>query len=261
MIKEQRREEQRKKRKRKRRFIGFFLVLLLFGMGFLLVTRVYTVTKVHVVGNELYTDEQIEALVLEDEYSWSTLYVYLKNRFFPAEKQPFIDTMNVTMSLMAPHELRVEVYEKGMLGYLYIPSIDQNAYFDKDGFVVETSQEVRGEFPEIIGLTCDSVVLYEKLPIEDAGALQNLLALTQLLQKYDISTRKIKYDEVTKSMTAYCDKIEIRVGNADNLTQKIMRLQFILPQLEGKKGVLHLENWTSETTDIVFDPKKNKKSK
>jgi cell division protein FtsQ len=62
-------------------------------------------------------------------------------------------------------------------------------------------------------------------------------------------------------MTVYSDGITIQVGTADNLAQKILRLQYILPQLEGKKGTLHLENWTSETTDIIFDPKKSKKSK
>ena len=237
------------------------LILLLIGIGVLLVTQVFTVKKVNVVGNDLYTDEQIEEIVLSDEYSWSSLYVYMKYRFFHTQKLPFVDTMEVSLLPAKPHELTVEVYEKGILGYLYISSIDQNAYFDKDGFVVETSQEVIENVPKIEGLTCDSVVLYEKLPLTNDMALKNLLALTQLLQKYEISADRIKYEELPGSMTVYSGKITILVGNADNLAQKIMRLQYILPQLDGKKGTLHLENWTSETTDIIFDPKKSKKSK
>ena len=172
-----------------------------------------------------------------------------------------MDTLEVSLQPTSPHELTVEVYEKGILGYLYISSIDQNAYFDRDGFVVETSQEVMGDVPKIEGLTCDSVVLYEKLPLSNDTALKNLLSLTQLLQKYEIPAKRIKYEEVAGTMTVYSGKITILVGTADNLAQKIMRLQYILPQLEGKKGTLHLENWTSETTDIIFDPKKSKKSK
>lgn len=259
MIKEQRREIVRKKKKKRNILIVLALVILLIGTGALLVTQVFTVKKVNVVGNELYTDEQIREIVLSDEYSWSTLYVYLKYRFIHAEKLPFVDTMEVSLLPAKPHELTVEVYEKGILGYLYISSIDQNAYFDKDGFVVETSQEVIGDVPKIEGLTCDSVVLYEKLPLANDVALKNLLSLTQLLQKYEISAKRIKYDEASGSMTVFCGKITVLVGNADNLAQKILRLQYILPKLEGKKGTLHLENWTSETTDIIFDPKKNKK--
>lgn len=235
------------------------VIVMLAGMTALLITQVFTVKKVHVVGNELYTDEQIEEIVLSDEYSWSSLYVYLKYRFFPTQQLPFVDTMEVSLS--KPHELTVEVYEKGILGYLYISSIDQNAYFDKDGFVVETSQKVIENVPKIEGLACDSVVLYEKLPLANDTALKNLLSLTQLLQKYEIVADRIKYEELSGTMTVYSGRITMLIGNADNLAQKIMRLQYILPQLEGKKGTLHLENWTNETTDIIFDPKKSKKSK
>ena len=261
MIKEQRREILRQKKRKRNILIVLALMVLLAVAGVLLVTQVFTVKKVNVVGNELYTDEQIKEIVLSDEYSWSTLYVYLKYRFLRTEKLPFVDTMEVSLQPARPHELTVEVYEKGILGYLYISSIDQNAYFDKDGFVVETSQEVIGDVPKIEGLTCDSVVLYEKLPLANDTALKNLLSLTQLLQKYEIPAKRIRYEEISGSMTVYSGKITILVGNADNLAQKIMRLQYILPQLEGKRGTLHLENWTSETTDIIFDPKKSKNSK
>ena len=261
MIKEQRREILRQKKRKRNILILLALIALLVGIGVLLVTQVFTVKKVNVVGNELYTDEQIEEIVLSDEYTWSTLYVYLKYRLYHTQKLPFVDTMEVSLQPAKPHELTVEVYEKGILGYLYISSIDQNAYFDKDGFVVETSQEVIEAVPKIEGLTCDSVVLYEKLPLANDMALKNLLSLTQLLQKYEIPSKRIKYEEVSGSMTVYSDKITILVGSADNLAQKILRLQYILPQLQGKKGTLHLENWTSETTDIIFDPKKSKNSK
>lgn len=261
MIKEQRREIVRKRKRKRNIMLLFSFVIIMIGIGVLLVTKVFTVEKVTVVGNELYTDEQICEMVLDDEYSWSSLYVYLKYRFLRPEKLPFVDTMEVGLHAARPHELTVEVYEKGILGYLYISSIDQNAYFDKDGFVVETSQEMIGDVPKIEGLKCDSVVLYEKLPLENDTALKNLLALTQLLQKYEITAKRIQYDEMAGTMTVYSGKITIQVGNAEHMAQKIMRLQYILPQLEGKKGTLHLENWTSETTDIVFEPKKSKKSK
>jgi cell division protein FtsQ len=261
MIKERRREERRIKRRRRNRLILLAVILLLVGTGALLVTQVFTVKNVTVVDNEIYTDAQIEELVLSDEYSWSSLYVYFKYRFLRTEKLPFVDTLEVGLTPAKPHDLTIEVNEKGILGYLYISSIDQNAYFDKDGFVVETSQEVIDGVPRIEGLSCDSVVLYEALPLENDTALKNLLSLTQLLQKYEIAASRIKYEESSNTMTVYSGGITIQVGTADNLAQKILRLQYILPQLEGKKGTLHLENWTSETTDIIFDPKKSKKSK
>lgn len=69
-----------------------------------------------------------------------------------------------------------------MLGYLYINSIGQNAYFDKDGFVVETSTEVIDGVPKITGISCEEVVLYEKLQLENSDILRDLLNLTQTLK-------------------------------------------------------------------------------
>ena len=36
-------------------------------------------------------------------------------------------------------------------------------------------------------------------------------------------------------------------------TMNYKRLSAIMPQLSGLSGILHLETWTPDTTDIVFD--------
>jgi len=43
------------------------------------------------------------------------------------------------------------------------------------------------------------------------------------------------------------------LGTTTNLAQKTKRLPYILPYLDGKSGTLHLEDWTEENTDIVFE--------
>ncbi len=123
---------------------------------------------------------RLKNMVLNDEYSWNSLYVDLKYRFVDIGEVPFVDTMEV--SLDNPHTVHIKVYEKGMLGYLYINSIGQNAYFDKDGFVVETSTEVIDGVPKITGISCEEVVLYEKLQLENSDILRDLLNLTQTLK-------------------------------------------------------------------------------
>ena len=109
------REERRKKRRRKHILIGFLTTLLILALAALIVIKVFTVKNVEVEGNKLYSDEQIKEWVLNDDYSWNTLYVYFKYRFFDTQKVPFIDTMEV--SVKSPHTLHVEVYEKGLLGH------------------------------------------------------------------------------------------------------------------------------------------------
>ena len=246
MIKEER-------RRKKRRKIGLYILLiliLLIAAGVFIVMNVFTVENVVVEGNELYSSTQIENMVLNDEYSWNSLYVDLKYRFVDIGEVPFVDTMEV--SLDNPHTVHIKVYEKGMLGYLYIKSIGQNAYFDKDGFVVETSTEVIDGVPKITGISCEEVVLYEKLQLENSDILRDLLNLTQTLKKYNLLPEEIQYDSNMEPVLYY-GTIQVKIGSEDNLSQKVVRLSIILPQLDGLSGTLHLETWTPETTDIIWD--------
>lgn len=246
MIKEER-------RRKKRRKIGLYILLiliLLIAAGVFIVMNVFTVENVVVEGNELYSSTQIENMVLNDEYSWNSLYVDLKYRFMDIGEVPFVDTMEV--SLDNPHTVHIKVYEKGMLGYLYINSIGQNAYFDKDGFVVETSTEVIDGVPKITGISCEEVILYEKLQLENSDILRDLLNLTQTLKKYNLLPDEIQYDSNMEPVLYY-GTIQVKIGSEDNLSQKVVRLSIILPQLDGLSGTLHLETWTPETTDIIWD--------
>ena len=246
MIKEER-------RRKKRRKIGLYILLiliLLIAAGVFIVMNVFTVENVVVEGNELYSSTQIENMVLNDEYSWNSLYVDLKYRFVDIGEVPFVDTMEV--SLDNPHTVHIKVYEKGMLGYLYINSIGQNAYFDKDGFVVETSTEVIDGVPKITGISCEEVVLYEKLQLENSDILRDLLNLTQTLKKNNLLPDEIQYDSNMEPVLYY-GTIQVKIGSEDNLSQKVVRLSIILPQLDGLSGTLHLETWTPETTDIIWD--------
>ena len=240
-------------RRKKRRKIGLYILLiliLLIAAGVFIVMNVFTVENVVVEGNELYSSTQIENMVLNDEYSWNSLYVDLKYRFVDIGEVPFVDTMEV--SLDNPHTVHIKVYEKGMLGYLYINSIGQNAYFDKDGFVVETSTEVIDGVPKITGISCEEVVLYEKLQLENSDILRDLLNLTQTLKKYNLLPDEIQYDSNMEPVLYY-GTIQVKIGSEDNLSQKVVRLSIILPQLDGLSGTLHLETWTPETTDIIWD--------
>lgn len=243
-------DDRRRKKKRKIKLYIFLTIILLVALAAFVVTNVFTVEKVVVEGNELYSSSQIEDMVLNDEYSWNSLYVTLKYRFVEMGEVPFVDEMEI--SLDNPHTVRVKVYEKGILGYLYIPILGQNAYFDKDGFVVETSKDIIPDVPKVTGVGCNQVVLYEQLAIEEEGVFRQLLNLTQTLKKYDLLPEEISFDKSLGASLSYQD-IRVIVGTEENLSQKIIRLSYILPQLDGMAGTLHLENWTEENTDIIFD--------
>ena len=106
--------------------------------------------------------------------------------------------------------------------------------------------------PKVTGVSCDTVVLYEQLPLDNPEVLRYLLNLTQTLKKYNLLPDEIHYNSDLEPLLTY-GTIEVIVGSDEYLSQKTKRLSYILPQLNGLTGTLHLETWTEEATDIVFD--------
>ena len=227
--------------------IILFLWLLLLIAGVVII-NVFTVETVKIEGNELYEEKLIEETVLNDEYSWNSLYVLLKYKFTETQELPFIDTMEISME--DPHTLRIKVYEKGLLGYVHVSSVGDNAYFDKDGIVTEISTRVIEDVPLIKGLECEEIVIYDKLPI-DNKQLKQLLTLTQTLKRNNLVPDTISYASDYAPVLYYGD-IRVQLGSMENLTQKVARVNEILPQLKNEVGTLHLENWTEQNTNIVF---------
>lgn len=239
----------RKKRARKKKILIFILVFFLLAAILILIGITgFKLKKVQVSGNELYSDQQIKDSVLNDEYSWNTLYVVLKYRLFQTRKIPFIDEMEI--DLVSPSTIRIKVYEKAMIGYIAVNN--QNVYFDKDGFVVEISKRQVKHVPKVDGIACRKVIVYEKLNLDDEDVLSFLLTFSQQLMKYDLVPETIVFHE--NNITADFGKMKAEIGDSGYLVEKVMRLDAVMPQLKGKKGTLHLENWTPLTTDIIFEP-------
>lgn len=225
------------------------IIAMLAGLCAILIWKVFVVKSVSVKGNEIYTDKQIEDWVLDKEYSWNSLYVYFENKFNKTEEIPFVDSLQIR--LKSPQKLEITVVEKGILGYLYVPSLGKNAYFDKDGFVVEISSEVIPGVTKINGLSVQTAELYKKLSIGDnSKLLRTLLSVTQLLKKYNRVPEVI----LIQNSNVYLSygAIQVNLGSGTDLNEKILRMDQILPQLEGMSGMLHVETWSETNTDIYF---------
>ena len=82
--------------------------------------------------------------------------------------------------------------------------------------------------------------------------MRELLNLTQMLKKYELLPDEIQFDSNREPVLFY-GGIQVNIGSEDNLSQKVVRLSYILPQIDGLAGTLHLETWTPETTDIIWD--------
>lgn len=249
-----RREEKQEKirfgRKKRLTIIGVVLavifILLLAAYEYIL--NNYTITTVYVDGNVHYTNEEIMEMVMGGRYGNNSLFLSLKYRDKGIEGIPFIQTMDVAIE--AKDTIRITVYEKALAGY--VSYLGRYVYFDKDGIVVETSEEETKGIPQVTGLTFNHVILHEPLPVENEEVFNEVLNITQQLSKYSLTVDKIYFD-TDYHVTLLFGNVKISLGTSDNIDEKIMKLQYILPELEGKSGTLDMTEYNEDTRTYSFE--------
>ncbi len=228
--------------------IIFMLLFIFVCSGVLLVKYKFTITSVTVDGNEHYTDEEISNMVMSGKYGHNSIYLYLKYHNKEAEEIPFVEQMDV--ELLSPQSVNIQIYEKAVAGY--VEYLGHYLYFDKDGIVVESSTKQMDGIPFVTGLNFDHVMLHEKLPIEDTEIFKLILNITQLLTKYKIATDRIYFD-TDQNITLYFDDARIYLGTSEYIDEKINKLRFLLPELSGHSGVLHMENYSGDGGRFTFE--------
>lgn len=227
--------------------LTLLITLIVICIAIIIVKTRFTITSVDITGNEHYTAEQIEDRVLAGKYGHNSIYLYLKGRFGDADEVPFIEKMDV--ELVSPTEVKIQVYEKAVAGY--VEYLGHYLYFDKDGIVVESSTDRVKGIPFVTGLDFNYITLHEKLPVEREEIFRLILNITQLLTKYKLDIDKIYFDK-SYNITLYFGGVRVYLGTSDYIDEKINRLRFILPELQGRSGVLHMENYTGEGDKFTF---------
>lgn len=231
--------------------IGFMLLALLIALtaAYVYIVKNYTVTTVYVEGNVHYTNEEIMETVMEGRYGNNSLFLSMKYKDKSIVGIPFVEKMDITV--LDPHTIKIEVYEKAVAGY--VEYLERYLYFDKDGIVVESSNEKTRGIPMVTGLSFDHVILYEPLPVENNEIFKEILSITQLVSKYSLSIDRIYFGS-NSSLTLYFNEVRVALGSGGNLEEKIIELQYMLPELEEKSGTLRMESYTEDTRTITFEP-------
>ncbi len=230
-------------------FFSILVVFVLLAAALLYIESTYKIRNVYVDGNVHYTDEEIMDIVMAGPLGDNSVFLSLKYKKKGIDDIPFVQTMDV--AILSPDTIRITVYEKSLAGY--VEYLGNYMYFDKDGTIVESSTSKTVGIPQVTGLVFQYVVMYEPLPVEDKEVFETILDMTQLLNKYSLSADRLYFDS-NYEMTIYFENVKAAVGAGDNIDEKVMLLQSILPDLEGKSGTIHLENYTEDTKNVTFEP-------
>lgn len=208
----------------------------------------YTVQQVYVEGNVHYTEDEIRAIVMDGALGNNSLYLSLKYRNKGVRDVPFVDVMDV--KVLAPDTIRITVYEKALTGY--VKFMDTYMYFDKDGYLVESSGVQTAGVPQIMGLDFSYMVVGQELPVQDKSVFNSILNITRLLDKYKLQADKIWFGEGA-DVTLYFGDVKVALGSdAGTIADKIMLLPELLPNLEGQSGTLRMEAYAEGGGHYIF---------
>ena len=239
------------KRKKAGIIILVFIILaaVVWGAGYYVI-KTYTVQQVYVEGNVHYTEEEIKEIVMKGAFGNNSLYLSLKYRNKGVKDVPFVDVMDV--KVLAPDTIKIIVYEKVLTGY--VKFMDTYMYFDKDGYVVESSGVRTAGVPQIMGLDFGYMVVGQELPVEDRSVFNNILNITRLLNKYELRADKLYFGE-SGEITAYFGDVKVAFGNDMNaIGDKLMLLPELLPSLQGRSGTLQMETYIENGGRYIFKP-------
>lgn len=224
------------------------MVLLLISGGVIWFLNAFRITSVVVEGNIHYSTDQITEMVMNSDFSNNSVFLSMQYHNKSITDVPFVERIDV--SVVDRQTVKITVYEKALAGY--VQYLGSYMYFDKDGIVVESSNVLTPGIPEVSGLQFNHVILHEALPVENETIFQEILNITNLLNKHGLSATKIQFDSLY-DVSLHFGKVRVIIGEDADLDQIIMHLTGILPHLEGKSGVLHMENFSEANKDITFE--------
>ena len=245
-VKEQKRIQRRKRLIRMAAALGILLVC------FVIFLLVFRLEKVEVEGNVYYTEEQFLSRIQTGKADQNTLLLYRKLKNLKPNAIPFVEHVEVEMK--DSHSLKVTIYEKTVIGCIHYMS--HYIYFDKDGIVVETSDQPKSDVPVISGLQMKSFALFQTMEIEDNSLFSQVLGLSQLIQKYELNIDRIEFD-LSQNVTLTSGDIEIRLGKREMYDDQLAELKNLLPAAKGLSGILDMKDYQPGQSRIILQEKEH----
>lgn len=202
----------------------------------------YKVDSVEVRGTSHYTDEEVKKMVLRGPLASNSVLAPLFYSTTKTDDIIYVEAFKVTQ--LNRSTICISVKEKKIVGC--IKYLDSYIYFDRNGIFVEGSQTRDETVPYFDGIQVNKIVMDEKLDIKGDTVLNTAVALSTIFQKNDMIPDHIQFDSSYSISLIYGD-ITVQLGKDENLEEKMNRVIAIMPKIQGKKGILHMESVSTDT--------------
>lgn len=228
--------------------INFILGFLIFGIiAFLVIVTQFTLNKVDYSGVKHSDSYEIRDVLFADKLCGNSIYAWFSNLLGSHPDIPFVKEAKVY--LKDKNTVVVDVTEKEIAGVA--EQNGENVYFDFDGKITEINDRHLSDIPVLLGANIGESVVGEYLAIPQ-NQRNNLCDILKTLSNLNITPSSIKFDKDGTGGFSI-GEVFVDLGVLTNVKEKCQRLPQILPEIQGINGTLHLEEWSRQNTDIVFE--------
>lgn len=221
-------------------------VVLVIG---LLLSPIFALKNVAVEGNNHYNEAQLCEMIGLSE--GDNILLFGKGKAAQIlEKDPYI--ADAKLSMRVPDTIVIEVKERKVRGY--VPYMGSYLYIDEAGRVLDVQAAARESLPVVKGLVFGSFTLGEVIPVENQEALDVVLNISQLMEKYELLDIVVEIDVSNpENIYAYVNQVQIILGDMQNGDTKIRYMGEVMKTIPKEdRGTLDLSELDKPNGTVVF---------
>lgn len=207
--------------------------------------------NVVIEGSSHYTEEELKQQIFIKPTDKITLLFYLRQKFTKEKEIPFIEKMDYEM--VNKNKVKIKVYEKLVIGCVEV--MGGYMYFDKDGIILESSNDRVETVPLILGLKYNQVMLHQPLEVQKSTLFETILNLTKLILVHELPVQTIQFNS-SYEVTLECDGNIVLLGNREVYDEQLAALASMVNFSDGKKYSFDLRNYSNDNTTVPAKPLK-----
>ena len=246
-------EISRKKRKRVLKVIKWLTIfgIIIGGIIYAMLSPIFNIKNITVAGNSKISSEAIISLsglnIDQNIFNFRTSNVKEE-----IKQNPYIDTVEIKRKF--PDTVKISVQERTatyMLTYgnAYV-------YINNQGYILEITRE-KGDFPIIEGYETptEQIVEGNRLSLEDLEKLNDVLKIMEAISSgtdgidEEITIINIE-DKTNYILTLEKEKKTIYLGDATNLSNKILWINRLIEEEKRHEGIIYLN--VNLNTDLPY---------
>lgn len=238
--KNRRRLERRRKKIIKVVKIITLLAIIAGGITFALVSPIFNIVDIQVNNNNQVTTETIISLS-EISQGQNIFKMILSDVEENIKENPYIEKVTVTRKF--PNKIQIDVQERER--DFSLEFLNGYAFINNQGYILEITEE-KNNLPVLQGASTpeEQIVPGNRLQQEDLERLEVAIGIMESCTNCELDTKVTSIDISDKTQYSIYMQEELKtiyLGDATNLSDRILWVQAILKDNEGLEGDIYVD--------------------